>query len=608
MNVLVRKFIGLSVVAVLAVLLPVLNTRAAASLTYGQPVADTLAAGQSVEYTFTGKAGDKPVIAMNARGGNMSPHISLFDPQGKLIGEDSNGGGKGNALLKGLVLAVTGVYKVQATNVATSDSGKYTLVINDANHQVHYENAQSTSTSGIQDYQLTQRWNHTNITYSIANSLRQFNAQDVNAVIAQAFQSWANVTPLTFTQVNGRGDINIQFAAIDGPLNILGETCPPGESCAGDVTFDNAENWTLGPPDPQGYQNISFLGVASHEFGHAIGLLHTTDATALMYPEYSPYDLQPAPDDIAGIQRLYGPGGGRVSNPTAVPNVPTPVSTNSGQNVVTGQLTDTQFAHFWDFDVQAGATATITMKKTSGNLDAFLILVDAQNHVLAYNDDAGSSTDSELRNVTFPVAGTYSVIATRYEQAQGFTAGSYTLSIQYGPLPVATNAPNASSPTSVATTASANTNGNASNGAVTVKAGQSTPFSQLPTLESILSSPFAISATPGKQTRSGTVSRSQAYTWGTQWCATDAKTLTTDEASITPKFSLNNQPIDSSLIATANGSANGQSCVNYYAVLSNWPSGKTALIATLTLKQPVYNGQTIFPQGDYSYESDVSAN
>ena len=253
MRIPVKRLFGLIFAAVLAVLLlSVSTTRAAVPvLMYNQPVSGGLNGGQSTDYMFMGKAGDKPIIAMNARGGNMTPVVSLFDPQGRQIGEDTGSGGKGNALLQGVVLAADGTFKVTVTNAAQGDAGKYTLVISEAKRQVGYEASKPGTTSPVEHYQLTQRWNHTNITYSIANSLSQFNAQDVDNVLAQAFQSWANVTPLTFTRVSGRGDINITFAPIDGPYNILGETCPPGESCQGDVTFDNAEPWTLGSPDTQ---------------------------------------------------------------------------------------------------------------------------------------------------------------------------------------------------------------------------------------------------------------------------------------------------------------------------------------------------------------------
>src|SRR5262249_1761381 len=171
-----------------------------------------------------------------------------------------------------------------------------------------------------------------------------------------------------------------------------------------------------------------------HEFGHAIGLLHSSDPNALMYYAYSPYNIKPGPDDIAGAQRLYGPGAGRAGNaPTSIPpiNPPAQPHPNPNQPVVNGKIDNNHYQQFWDFDVEARDVVNITMKKTSGNLDSLLVLLDANNHVLAYDDDGGGSYDAALKNVKLPQRGTYTVAATRYQQAQGFTTGNYSPSIDY---------------------------------------------------------------------------------------------------------------------------------------------------------------------------------
>src|SRR5262249_30404193 len=247
------------------VFLPALTTRAAPVLNYGQAANGTLNANQKTEYTLQGKAGDKLSIAMNAVGGDIDPFLDLYDPQGKLIGEDNNGAGKDNASLNGIVLSADGAYKLVAANVRQS-AGQYSLVVNRAVPQgkitdvIRYDGQQ-----GREAYSLSQPWDHTTITYRIENGLPGFSPPDNHALIQEAFQAWTNVTPLTFQEVSsGRSDLDIQFAPIDGALNVLGETCPPSSPCAGQIQFDSDEPWTL--RQPSGYQDISFLGVASHEF------------------------------------------------------------------------------------------------------------------------------------------------------------------------------------------------------------------------------------------------------------------------------------------------------------------------------------------------------
>ncbi|XP_058387974.1 stromelysin-3 isoform X3 [Diceros bicornis minor] len=103
-------------------------------------------------------------------------------------------------------------------------------------------------------------------------------------------------TDLTYRYWHGD---NLPF---DGPGGILAHAFFPKTHREGDVHFDYDETWTIG--DNQG---TDLLQVAAHEFGHVLGLQHTTAAKALMSPFYTfRYPLSLSPDDRRGIQHLYG--------------------------------------------------------------------------------------------------------------------------------------------------------------------------------------------------------------------------------------------------------------------------------------------------------------
>ncbi|XP_069828069.1 matrix metalloproteinase-18-like [Dendropsophus ebraccatus] len=155
-------------------------------------------------------------------------------------------------------------------------------------------------------------WNKKDLTYRILNYTPDMRSTDVDYAIQRAFKVWSDVTPLTFTRIySGTSDIEISFAAqvhndyypFDGPHGTLAHAFAPSSGIGGDAHFDEDETWTSGS---NGY-NL-FL-VAAHEFGHSLGLFHSRDPSALMYPTYhfiEPSEFRLPEDDVNGIQSLYG--------------------------------------------------------------------------------------------------------------------------------------------------------------------------------------------------------------------------------------------------------------------------------------------------------------
>ncbi|KAG8455884.1 hypothetical protein GDO86_001904 [Hymenochirus boettgeri] len=168
------------------------------------------------------------------------------------------------------------------------------------------------------------RWDKSNLTYKIIRFPWQISKAKVKATLAEALRVWSEVTPLTFTEVQeGRSDIIIDFTRywhgdnlpFDGPGGILAHAFFPKTHREGDVHFDYDEAWTIG-----NNLGTDLLQVAAHEFGHMLGLQHSSVSKSLMSPFYTfRYPLSLSEDDKNGIQYLYGAP--RPPTPSPTPRV-----------------------------------------------------------------------------------------------------------------------------------------------------------------------------------------------------------------------------------------------------------------------------------------------
>ncbi|XP_051011846.1 matrix metalloproteinase-27 [Acomys russatus] len=170
-------------------------------------------------------------------------------------------------------------------------------------------------------------WRKHSLTYRIMNYTPDMTRADVDEAIQKALQVWSKVTPLRFTKVSsGVADIMIAFRTrahgwcpryFDGPMGVLGHAFPPGLGLGGDTHFDEDEDWTA-----KNEEGFNLFLVAAHEFGHSLGLSHSSDPTALMFPNYVSLDPSKYPlsrDDINGIQSIYGSPTKAPTNPNGNP-------------------------------------------------------------------------------------------------------------------------------------------------------------------------------------------------------------------------------------------------------------------------------------------------
>ncbi|NXA82017.1 MMP3 protein, partial [Thryothorus ludovicianus] len=165
--------------------------------------------------------------------------------------------------------------------------------------------------AGFSTFAGEPKWTKQVLTYRIVNYTPDLHPADVNAAIKKALSVWSSVTPLRFIKKDrGDADIMISFAArghndfipFDGPGGSLAHAYAPGKDFGGDAHFDEDEMWT------KSTEGTNLFYVAAHEFGHSLGLSHSKDPNALMYPVYRKFNPSALlhQDDITGIQYLYG--------------------------------------------------------------------------------------------------------------------------------------------------------------------------------------------------------------------------------------------------------------------------------------------------------------
>ncbi|KAH8252944.1 hypothetical protein KR032_002768 [Drosophila birchii] len=157
------------------------------------------------------------------------------------------------------------------------------------------------------------KWDKTDLTWSLVNQTMP-NATEVRRMVQRALNVWESNSKLTFREVfSPQADIQILFARLqhgdgykfDGPGQVLAHAFYPGEGRGGDAHFDADETWNYNPDESRG---TNFLNVALHELGHSLGLGHSSDSNAVMFPWYqsNEVDNKLPDDDRNGIQELYG--------------------------------------------------------------------------------------------------------------------------------------------------------------------------------------------------------------------------------------------------------------------------------------------------------------
>lgn len=202
-----------------------------------------------------------------------------------------------------------------------------TLPSSSAEPEYRYDDipTEANKSSIIEQYQAISQWNTLDLSYYFINGTEKLEGDTERDVVRQAFELWTAQTALTFTEAASESDANIVIGwasrdhgdgdAFDGPGDVLAHASFPNPYDDRQVFlhFDDDERWVN-----SNTSNVDLLTVAAHEIGHTLGLAHSNDPGALMFPSYDGPRRFLGDDDIAGIQELYG----MASAPQPAPDVP----------------------------------------------------------------------------------------------------------------------------------------------------------------------------------------------------------------------------------------------------------------------------------------------
>ncbi|GAB2280395.1 hypothetical protein Dimus_015029 [Dionaea muscipula] len=158
-----------------------------------------------------------------------------------------------------------------------------------------------------------EKWHKSTFTYKFVHNDLAPVGIDSGAVLVKSYAEWARNCPLYFHRVpeSVNSDFRTSFekrehgdgAPFDGPGGILAHAGGPP---SGVSHFDAEEHWSTNPVS--GRFEVDLQAVMTHELGHILGLYHSADLAAVMYPMYDPNRIKRrlAKDDIDGIRALYG--------------------------------------------------------------------------------------------------------------------------------------------------------------------------------------------------------------------------------------------------------------------------------------------------------------
>lgn len=374
---------------------------------YGQTIEGDITADTPVQtYSFDARANDVVTLAMNVTGGDLDPFITLLDAQNVQLATDDNSGGNGNARLA-FVIPTTGRYLAQVSHAGGMlpvSGGRYTLTLSAVG-----EGGVVVERTPLPEPSPTPEATETEPISSDAQGMTlRLQAISPNAPIEDELTRQVAFR-LYWFKVAERAQVTISASGTESfaPLLTLYD--------ASFAEINRAQPGELTLTAVLGDAGVYLIGVSLPEAGSTGGpyTIELTGSGAITETDLTPDQeaAPPLPEDFRTLPAI-----------------------TVGQSVE-GMLDNTRFMDLYRFLGAAGQTITVEMTSLNpdaiNGLDPFLVLLDDARIPLEEHDDIVAGVERDARLVyTLPRTAHYAIVATRFDQADGTSAGPYQLTLR----------------------------------------------------------------------------------------------------------------------------------------------------------------------------------
>jgi hypothetical protein len=298
----------------------------------------------------------------------------------------------------------------------------------------------------------------TNLGGVSSNLFATFNAKSATKTwenqILKAAQVWAQQSNINFVVVSDSGAPmgsstyeqgdptmgDIRIGGYNFGSNSLAAAYQPppvnNYSIAGDIQFNTGQTFNIG-------MTYDLFTVAAHEFGHALGLYHSTLVSAMMYPAYTGQKTALSSDDDAGIQAIYGVrpidvydmGTGDHTFQTAA-DITSQIDITSLTAVVNHlDIVNTADIAYYKFTAPLGTSSNVTVQVQSTGISLLaptLTVYAANQSQLAFVSGAGQFGTTLSTTLTGVSAGQTYYVKVAGADTSAFGTGAYSLSLNFG--------------------------------------------------------------------------------------------------------------------------------------------------------------------------------